>query len=102
MPDKNKNKLNKEQNKTTNKRKDTINKITHYLTFNYDIVVTQNVIVLKLKIDNDKLNNNYIKIQGIKQLLKVNGLDNLECYYEPASALLINNNNNNYLLFYML
>ncbi len=44
------------------------------------------------------INNNYIKIQDIKQLLKVNGLDNLECYYEPASALLINNNNNNYYI----
>ncbi len=44
------------------------------------------------------INNNYIKIQGIKQLLKVNGLDNLECYYEPASALLINKNNNNYYI----
>ncbi|WMT53658.1 RNA-guided endonuclease InsQ/TnpB family protein [Ferroplasma acidiphilum] len=43
------------------------------------------------------INNNYIKIQNIKQLLKVNGLDNLECYYEPASALLINNNNNYYI-----
>ena len=38
---KNKNRLNKEQNKTKNKRKDTINKIVHYLTSNYDIVVTQ-------------------------------------------------------------
>jgi len=44
------------------------------------------------------INNNYIKIQDIKQLLKVNGLDNLECYYEPASALLINKNNNNYYI----
>ncbi|WP_009887951.1 RNA-guided endonuclease InsQ/TnpB family protein [Ferroplasma acidarmanus] len=44
------------------------------------------------------INNNYIKIQDIKQLLKVNGLDNLECYYEPANALLINNNNNNYYI----
>jgi putative transposase len=43
------------------------------------------------------INNNYIKIQGIKQLLKVNGLDNLECYFEPANALLINNNNNYYI-----
>ena len=43
------------------------------------------------------INNNYIKIQNIKQLLKVNGLDNLECYYEPANALLINNNNNYYI-----
>ena len=38
---KNKNRLNKEQTKTANKRKDTINKIVHYLTSNYDIVVTQ-------------------------------------------------------------
>jgi putative transposase len=43
------------------------------------------------------INNKYIKIQGIKQLLKVNGLDNLEFYYEPANALLINNNNNYYI-----
>nr|WP_276936273.1 hypothetical protein [Ferroplasma acidiphilum] len=43
------------------------------------------------------INNNYIKIQNIKQLLKVNGLDNLECYYEPASALLINKNSNYYI-----
>ena len=36
-----KNRLNTEQTKTTNKRKDTVNKIVHYLSSNYDIVITQ-------------------------------------------------------------
>ena len=36
-----KNRLNTEQAKTTNKRKDTVNKIVHYLSSNYDIVITQ-------------------------------------------------------------
>ncbi len=43
------------------------------------------------------INNKYIKIQGIKQLLKVNGLDNLKYYFEPSNALLINKNNNYYI-----
>ncbi len=42
------------------------------------------------------IDNKYIKIQGIKQKLKVNGLDNLESM-EPSSALLINKNNNYYI-----
>ncbi|WP_231563393.1 transposase [Acidiplasma sp. MBA-1] len=42
------------------------------------------------------INNNYIKIQGIKQKLKVNGLYNLNIL-EPANALLINKNNNYYI-----
>ena len=33
--------LNTEQTKTTNKRKDTVNKMVHYLSSNYDIVITQ-------------------------------------------------------------
>jgi putative transposase len=43
------------------------------------------------------INNDYIKIQNIKQLLRVNGLDNLEYYFEPSNALLINKNNNYYI-----
>ena len=42
------------------------------------------------------INNNYIKIQGIKQKLKVNGLYNLKLL-EPANALLINKNNDYYI-----
>ena len=45
------------------------------------------------------INNNYIKIQGIKQKLKVNGLYNLNLL-EPANALLINKNNDYYIYMY--
>ena len=39
---KNKNRLNKEQQKRNNKKRDIKNKIVHYITSNYNIIITQN------------------------------------------------------------
>ena len=43
------------------------------------------------------IDSKYIKIQGIKQKLKVNGLDNLNTSLEPASAVLVRDNSNYYV-----
>ncbi len=43
------------------------------------------------------VNKNHIKIQGIGQYIRVDGLDNLKNYLEPASAVLIHENSNYYL-----
>ena len=43
------------------------------------------------------IDNNYIKIQGIKQHIRVYGLENLDSSFDPASALLIHKNNSYYV-----
>ena len=43
------------------------------------------------------INSNYIKIQGIKQHIRVYGLENLDSSFDPASALLIHKNNSYYV-----
>ena len=43
------------------------------------------------------VNESHIKIQGIKQEIKVNGLDSLNISLYPASAVIIHENNNYYV-----
>ena len=43
------------------------------------------------------IDSNYIKIQGIKQHIRVYGLENLESSFDPSSAVLTCKNNNYYV-----
>ncbi|MFG1390245.1 RNA-guided endonuclease InsQ/TnpB family protein, partial [Acidiplasma aeolicum] len=64
-----KNKLNIEQTKTVNRRKDTVNKIAHYLSSNYDIIITQDDNINSWKhLFGKKIEST--NIGGIKEALK--------------------------------